>query len=122
MCWPQTGHAYLNSLMAAGKAFHIRAAAATWFLRSRAQSNTASGARLVPSRSFNKGKNSLESFMNQFPRMELLRVGTTRAPVVVQIPCCFATRATFRSDFFCEPAQFGRSSGLSPALHEQAEA
>jgi hypothetical protein len=31
MCWPQTGHAYLNSLMAAGKAFHIRSSAATWF-------------------------------------------------------------------------------------------
>jgi hypothetical protein len=31
MCWPQIGHAYLNSLMAAGKAFHIRAASATWF-------------------------------------------------------------------------------------------
>jgi len=31
MCWPHTGHAYLNSLMAAGKAFHIRASAAMWF-------------------------------------------------------------------------------------------
>jgi hypothetical protein len=30
MCWPHTGQAYLNSLMAAGKAFHIRAPAATW--------------------------------------------------------------------------------------------
>jgi hypothetical protein len=29
MCWPHTGHAYLNSLMADGKAFHIRAPAAT---------------------------------------------------------------------------------------------
>jgi hypothetical protein len=31
MCWPHTGHAYLNSLMADGKAFHIRAPSATWF-------------------------------------------------------------------------------------------
>jgi hypothetical protein len=29
MCWPHTGHAYLNSLMAGGKAFHIRAPSAT---------------------------------------------------------------------------------------------
>ena len=36
MCWPQTGHAYLNSLMAAGKAFHIRVSAAMWiFTESR---------------------------------------------------------------------------------------
>jgi hypothetical protein len=28
--------------------------------------------------------------MNWSPRMELLRVGTTRAPMVVQIQCCFA--------------------------------
>jgi hypothetical protein len=33
MCWPQTGHAYLNSLMAGGKAFHIRAPSATRFFR-----------------------------------------------------------------------------------------
>jgi hypothetical protein len=31
MCCPHTGQAYLNSLMAGGKAFHIRAPSATWF-------------------------------------------------------------------------------------------
>jgi hypothetical protein len=31
MCWPQIGHAYLNSLMAGGKVSHIRAPSATWF-------------------------------------------------------------------------------------------
>jgi hypothetical protein len=30
MCWPQTGHANLNSLMVGGIAFHIHAASATW--------------------------------------------------------------------------------------------
>jgi hypothetical protein len=34
MCWPHTGHANLNSLMADRKAFHIRAPSATWFFQS----------------------------------------------------------------------------------------
>jgi hypothetical protein len=32
MCWPHTGQAYLNSLTAVGKTFHIFTAAATPFL------------------------------------------------------------------------------------------
>jgi hypothetical protein len=32
MCWPQTGQAYLNSLMLRRKTFHIRVTSATHFL------------------------------------------------------------------------------------------